>query len=276
MKITHFLSFFLFLFISGNISAQKLIQVWETTQDLKTPESVIYDETNDVIYVANINGNADEKDGNGFISKISTTGKIKKLIWVKGLDAPKGMGIFGNKLYVSDIDKVVEIDINKGEISKIFDVPDAVFLNDVTVRINGDVYISDTRTGKIYSIINGELSLWLDNEKIQTPNGLMAEGNNLLVGENSVFAVDFNTKEIKTVVKEGGGIDGLERDNKGRIVFSHWAGRIFIVNEDTPVKVWDTSTEGINTADLDFAFKPGLLLVPTFSDNRVIAFKISD
>ncbi|NQU86362.1 MAG: hypothetical protein HQ541_11430 [Mariniphaga sp.] len=271
-------TFFLILLIAGTINSfsQKLVQKWETKRDFLKPESVIYDEANDIIYVANINGVNDEKDGNGFISKLTTAGKIKKLNWVKGLDAPKGMGIFGDKLYVSDIDKVVEIDIQKGVITKSWDAPGAIFLNDITVRINGEVYVSDSHDGKIYSIINRELSLWLDNDKIESPNGLMAEGGKLLVGENSIYAVDFETKNIEVLVEEGGGIDGLERDSKGRFVFSHWAGRIFIVKDGKTFKLWDTSNENINTADLDYAFKPGLLLVPTFSDNRVIAFKVVD
>src|SRR5688572_13044991 len=60
---------------------------WETDTLLTTCESVIYDKERDVLYVANINGAPDGKDGNGFISKVSLDGKITEAQWVKGMDA---------------------------------------------------------------------------------------------------------------------------------------------------------------------------------------------
>lgn len=276
MKLKHFFLTLLFISIGYCVLSQKLVQEWVTARNFETPESVLYDESDDVIYVSNMNGSADEKDGNGYISKLSTTGKIKKLKWVTGLNAPKGMGIFGNTLYVADISQVVEIDIQKGKILNRYEAPGAVFLNDITLRINGEVYASDSRTGEIFRLKNREITPWLKHENIKTPNGLLAGQGKLLIGENSVYEVDFETREVKVVVEEGGGIDGLERDSQGRIIFSHWAGRIFIVSGENPVKLWDSAADNINTADLDYAYKPGLLLVPTFSDNRIIAFEITD
>jgi hypothetical protein len=276
MKPKHFFLTTLCVFIGCYAFTQNLIQEWATPRDFETPESVLYDESNDIIYVSNINGSANEKDGNGYISKLSTDGKIKKLKWVTGLDAPKGMGIFGQTLYVADISQVVEIDIQKGKILTRYEAPGAVFLNDITIRINGEVYASDSQSGVIFRLKNGEIAPWLKHENIKTPNGLLAGEGKLLIGENSVYEVDFETREVQTVVEEGGGIDGLEKDNQGKILFSHWAGRIFRVSGGKPVKIWDSSADQINTADLDFAFKPELLLVPTFSDNRIMAFKITD
>ena len=43
---------------------------WETDTLLTTCESVLYDQDQDVLYVSNINGAPDGKDGNGFISKV--------------------------------------------------------------------------------------------------------------------------------------------------------------------------------------------------------------
>ena len=65
---------------------------WETDPTLTTCESVLYDQERDVLYVSNINGQPDGKDGNGFISKLNLDGKVTELEWVKGLNAPKGLG----------------------------------------------------------------------------------------------------------------------------------------------------------------------------------------
>src|SRR5687768_14246347 len=83
---------------------------WETETKLTTCESVIYDKERDVLYVSNIDGNPEAKDGNGFISKVSLDGKVTEEKWVKGIDAPKGLGLANGKLYVTDIDRVHEID----------------------------------------------------------------------------------------------------------------------------------------------------------------------
>ncbi|MCZ8217420.1 MAG: hypothetical protein O9262_14340 [Cyclobacteriaceae bacterium] len=79
---------------------------WETDTVLTTCESVIYDSTNQVLYVANINGQPTDKDGNGFIAKLGLDGKIVQAQWVTGMDAPKGMGIYNGKLFVSDIKRI--------------------------------------------------------------------------------------------------------------------------------------------------------------------------
>ena len=113
------------------IHAQKLEKVWEATAGLITPESVLIDEEIDVIYVASINGNSAEKDGNGFISRLNSDGSIKDLMWVNNLDAPKGMAAYDGKLYVSDIDRLVEIDLESGRVISKYHAADAVFLNDV-------------------------------------------------------------------------------------------------------------------------------------------------
>src|ERR671924_159588 len=84
----------------------KIEKVWETPTELKTPESVIYEPNENVLFVSNIDGPPDRKDKQGFISKVSPlNGSIIELNWVTGLDAPKGMTIINsndnNKLYVS-------------------------------------------------------------------------------------------------------------------------------------------------------------------------------
>jgi len=110
----------------------KPVEVWQAT-GLKTPESALPDPTATFAYVSNINGKPLDKDGNGFISKVSLKdGKVLALEWAKGLDAPKGLALANGRLYVSDIDKLVEIDPESGKILARYDAPGSVFLNDVT------------------------------------------------------------------------------------------------------------------------------------------------
>ena len=93
---------------------------------MKTPESVRYDPDLDVFFVSNINGNPSQHDGNGFIAVVraDSTGVVKML--VEGgkngvtLDAPKGLAIVGDTLWVADINHVRAF--NKRTGAKIADI----------------------------------------------------------------------------------------------------------------------------------------------------------
>lgn len=274
MKTLLFSLILVFISGLGTLNAQKLEKVWETSAELKTPESVLFDEDSDVIYVANINGDPSEKDGNGFISILNDDGSPKELHWVKNLNAPKGMALHEGKLYVSDIDQLVEIDVKSGKVSNKYDAPNAVFLNDVAACMNGMVFVSDTRTAKIHVLHQGDFSVWMEGEPFETPNGLFTEKGKLFVGDKNVYEVDVKTKEVKEIIGDAGGVDGLEKNNQGEFVFSNWPGRVFIHRNGKNIKLLDTTEQEINTADLDFSLKLDLVLVPTFFDNRVVAYKI--
>ena len=262
------------LSISFSSFSQKLIQIWDTGQQLNTPESVLYDESRGVIYVSNINENPWEKDGNGFLSTLGPDGSIKNKEWITGLSGPKGLAVVDNKLYVADIDELVEINLDENKVIKKYPADGLTSLNDVTSTADGAIYVSDTNTGKIMALKDGKFTLWYDGGAMGRINGLYAENGKLYVGSDKIYELDLSSKDIKEVQLNCGGIDGLEKDNDGNFVFSNWPGRIFYVQGDQLVKMMDTTKDKINTADIDFAKKLNLLLVPTFFDNRVVAYKI--
>lgn len=274
MKTILSVLFLILVFGVNSSKAQHLEKVWQSTADLKTPESALYDQEKDVIYVSNINGDPAQKDGNGFISILNPDGSAKNLEWIKGLNAPKGLAIFKGKLYVADVDQLVEIDIAKGTISAKYDAPGAVFLNDVTACMNGMIFVSDTRTAKIHVLNEGKFTVWMEGKPFETPNGLMAEKGKLLVGDNNIYEVDIQTKKVTTLIEDAGGVDGLEKNNEGDFVFSNWPGRIFIHKNGKTIKLLDTTEQKLNTADIDYDLKHDLILVPTFFDNHIVAYKI--
>ena len=81
-------------------------------EGFEAPESVKYDPDLDVWYVANINGTPVGKDGNGYLSRLRSDGSVDSLKWIAGgvngvkLDAPKGMALQGDTLWVADITSV--------------------------------------------------------------------------------------------------------------------------------------------------------------------------
>ena len=261
------------------IPAVSVEQLWATDTVLKAPESVLFDKARNVIYVANINGMPTDKDKNGFISKLSVDGKIETLEWVKGLDAPKGMGIYKNKLYVTDISKIVEIDIEKGKISKTYSVPGAKFLNDITVDTAGVVYFSEYEANKIYTLTNGKVAVWLDKD-LNKPNGLLIESNRLLVafsGSNDFKSYDLATKTATGIATEIGAGDGVAYFGKpNHYVVSDWNGTVYLIEPNGNKNiVLDTKADKIQSADIDFIPETSTLLVPTFFNNRVVAYKVT-
>jgi sugar lactone lactonase YvrE len=253
------------------------VQLWATDSVMKTPESVLFDKSRNIIYVANINGMPTDKDKNGFISKLTPDGKVETLEWVKGLDAPKGMGIYENKLYVTDISKIVEIDIAKGKVAKTYDVKGAQFLNDITVDSAGTVYFTDYGTSKIYTLIKGKLAVWLDSG-LTKPNGLLIESDRLLLADGNDFkAIDLKTKAITTISSGVNAGDGIANFGKlNHYVVSDWNGTVFLIEPNGSMNtVIDTKADKINSADIDFITESGTLLVPTFFNNRVVAYTVT-
>ncbi len=256
-----------------------LESLWVTPADLKTPESVCYNKKQDVFYVANINGQPTDKDNNGFISKLSPQGEIIELKWVTGLNAPKGMGIANGKLFVTDIDRVVEIDISKATITNTYPVKNAEFLNDIAVQQqdnNFSIFISDSNAGILYRFSNGSIEKWISDDQLNNPNGLFVNGDNLLTGvRNRVLKINIANKNISTFIQNTGGIDGLAPAVNGYYLTTDWKGTTQLVHPDKEkIQLLNTADENINAADFEYLPEKKMILIPTFYDNRVMAYKL--
>jgi len=255
--------------------SEKLTKKWEV-KDLKVPESVFYDNLNSAIYVSNVTGAAAEKDNSGFISKLSPDGKVLSSNWIIGLNSPLGIGVVGNLLYVSDIDRVAEIDIKLGKINRMIEIPGSVLLNDIATDAQGNVYVSDSRNSSIHMIRQGKAELLMKSDKLDGVNGLYVSEGNLLAGlKDRIVSIDLKTKEIKDYILNTGGVDGLVPDGKGNFLISDWQGNIHLVGTGMEKeKLVDTTPAKVNAADIDYVVSRKLLLVPTFNANSVVAYEM--
>ena len=154
--------------------------LWET-KGLAQPESVVQDPATGAIYVSNIAGAIMQKDGNGFIAKLKPDGTIATRQWVKGLNAPTGLALHDRTLYAADVDELLEINVASGEILNRYPAKGAIFLNDVAVDQDGTVYVSDTPTNTIWRLKDGLFEPWLANDALKGPNGLLVQGDKLIV-----------------------------------------------------------------------------------------------
>ncbi|MBS3806653.1 MAG: hypothetical protein KGY60_04050, partial [Bacteroidales bacterium] len=219
--------------MESKTSKPELISKWSTDRVMKVPESVCYDPGNEVLYVANIQGNPTAKDGEGFISMLSTDGEVLDLEWVTGIDAPKGMGVHGGMLYVTNIDEIVEIDIASGEVANRYACPGAQFANDIAINDAGVVFASDMSANKIYRLENGQVEAWLESDMLKSPNGLFTTADHLMIGiDGSVLKVGYEGGSPETHVSNTGGIDGLEFVKDGYYIKSDWTGHIHLLHPE--------------------------------------------
>jgi DNA-binding beta-propeller fold protein YncE len=260
-----------------NISqqAQSFELVWQTDQVMKTPESVLFDQVRNQIYVSNINGQPTDKDNNGFISILNRDGSIKNLEWVSGMDAPKGMALVDSLLYVTDIDRFHIINVNKSEIIKTIPVVGASFLNDMAAISANQIVISDMVNNHLLMFDGKTVSVWLDDELLQSPNGLAFYKGILYVGtKDNLLKVDPSVKKLKKYIEETGPIDGLIPISANKFVISDWSGRVLIAQTDSKTVLQNTAEKNIQAADLGFIREDKIILIPTFFDNRVVARKL--
>lgn len=261
------------------VQAAELVKKWETPATLFTPESVLFSANDKVLYVSNIGAGTDPwaKDGNGSIAKVGLDGKVIAAEWVKGLDAPKGLGLRAGKLYVADLSRVVVIDVAKGAIEKTIEIEGAKGLNDITVDAAGVVYVSEFKAGKVYAITGGKPVLFLAG--LKTPNGLLAHGKVLYVLDSGGLSVTgAGPSKALTKIVDGleGGTDGIEHIKGDEFIVSCWGGVVYHVNVATKQQqvLLDTRAAKVHSADIGYDAAKRMVYVPTFFTNTVVAYEV--
>jgi sugar lactone lactonase YvrE len=267
-------------------AAPKLL--WET-KGLAQPESLVEDPATGVIYVSNINGAVMQKDGNGFISRLTADGKMLERQWVKGLNSPTGLALHDRTLYAADVDQLVEINAASGEILKRYDAKGAIFLNDVVVDDEGTVYVSDTPMNTIWRLKDGSFEPWLASDELNGPNGLLVQGNTLIVASlgkiqslgqkkelGTLLSVSLDDQKVSKIGKGDliGNLDGLQAIQAGVYLVTDWAqGALYRVD----VKGKVDELIDLNQGSADLSYMPGkkMLLVPMMLDNSLAAYSLN-
>lgn len=253
----------------------------------ETPESVLYDEEADLYLVSNVNGSPTEEDDNGFISKVSPDGEVTELKWIDGaegeftLDAPKGMAVVDDMLYVSDLNVVRVFDRESGEHDKDIAIKGSQFLNDVVADSDGVVYVSDTGVKPDFSPAPGKAAVYRIDEKgkakkfakgkaIGQPNGL--------VFHEGLWVADFDSPNVRRLDDDGsvaesweapkGGLDGLVVTSDGEMIVSSWEGKALYVRQDDEVSEVQGNLD--SPADIGLDTKRDRVLVPLFNDDQVV------
>lgn len=281
-------------------AAASATKLGETT-GMKTPESVRYDPELDVYYVSNINGNPSQKDGNGFIARVraDSTGVVTML--AEGgkngvtLNAPKGMALAGDTLYVADIDAVRMFNRRTGAPLGSVDLSSrkATFLNDVVRTSDGAVYVTDTGirfgpTGdmthpgvnRIFKLAGRTVTEAATGDSLANPNGIAWQASG--TGGGRFLLAPFGGKDVQTwsagqaspaaLVSGPGQYDGIEVLNDGRVLVSSWADSSVNVIQNGALHrlIGNVSAP----ADIGVDTKRAVVAVPRFNDGKVEYYKI--
>jgi sugar lactone lactonase YvrE len=276
-------------------SAQKLGVLGQ----MKTPESVKYDADLDAYFVSNINGNPNQKDGNGYIVRIPAESTTTATVIAEGgkngvkLDAPKGMAIHGDQLYVADIDVVRVFNKRTGRPVKTIDLKpmNAIFLNDITVGGDSAIYVTDTNIrydaqgnvsnpgeNRIFRIAlaDDKVTEAAKGAALANPNGITWDSANnrfLVAPFNSKAVFTWKPGEAPANLAEGPGqYDGIEILGDGRVLVSSWAdSSVHVIRDGRMSKLVGQANA---PADIGVDTKRNVLAIPRFSENQVEFWKI--
>lgn len=287
-KIFNVITISTLFLVSINSQANSLNLAWQTT-GFQQPESIVKAVNNEGYYVSNINGQPSAVDGNGYISLVANDGTIKTLKWLEGMNAPKGMAVHGNTLYVSDINELLVIDIPTASISHRYSTHDKSFLNDVAVNSDGMVYVSDTANNRIYSLKGKQFEIWLDDVRLENPNGLYIDNEYLMVSSwgqqidnnwntdipGHILLVSQKNKQIQDFVNNTpiGNLDGLIKLTKQQFLVTDWMnGKLIKVSTNGQTKTIMELGQG--SADMLYDNNKKLLLIPQMLKNSLLAYTI--
>ncbi len=271
--------------VSGAAAAEwSLGEPLGTVAGLMRPECVAV--TPDGRYViSNINGDATEKDGNGFLTVVDRQGADSRLYPVGDappLHAPKGICVAGRALAVTDIDRIAIIEEGNARFipQSYGTLATPTFLNDITYDGAQWLYASDTRLGRV-------LRFSLDGKRVEEVatdvagvNGLLWHEGKLIIGasgQHDLGEIDvtsgappkwFGLAEHFTM------IDGIAALEDGTLIVTDpRAGTIYAVSPDRKT-VTKLKTDLPFPADCTVDLKRQLLLVPMLQGDTAVAFPL--
>ncbi|NDV22480.1 hypothetical protein [Desulfovibrio sp. JC022] len=201
------------------------------------PESVISDGT--YFYVSNVGEKLKpmDKDGDGYISRLSAEGDVLERKYISGLNAPKGTTVLNGILYVNDIDHLQGYSLADGKqvVDLDFSAEGTSFLNGIAV-IDDKLLISAMDTGDLF-VVDVSSSPTVTKLECTTdlfgPNGLSYDAKtgaiylcsfgkdhkpNGIVGKGRI---DGNKFYFKKISSRNGLYDGMVYHD-GNVIFSDW------------------------------------------------------
>lgn len=236
-------------------------------EGFSTPESVISDGS--FVYVSNVGAAPAPtvEDGDGFISKLTFEGEFVEKEFITGLNAPCGMAVIKNVLYVVDVDRIKGFDLESGEPVYELVIEGTRFLNDITLYKRGTVIVSASDKNNLYvvNIKKSSYSLLTFEGDITFPNGLFynKSSKQLFIagtGADSEVSGVFGYVGLKEksprfvqLTSRVGLYDGIHVTTDGSVYLTDWVA----FEKKGLLQVYSISEQTFETIDMELIGGPG-------------------
>lgn len=280
----------------ARVESQNMKRVMTYT-GLSAPSNVFHHVQTDRYLVSNVAGKLTAADGNGFISAFSPAGTVAEPRWIVGgkngvtLNAPKGLAVVEDLLYVADIDTVRVFDAKTGAPKGKIEIPGAKYLAgmaatpdgrvlvaDAGVRVEEDGSLKPAGDGAIWTLLGlGSPPIRFDTkESLGGPAAIdVRPDGRLLVAtlvSGSVYRLDGAGKKHDELKADRGRLDGVaEIGNK--IYVSSWEGNAVyrrIEGGTFAVQLAELKSPGGLVADV----ARSRIVVPILGADRVEVFTV--
>ena len=262
------------------------------TPNLDGPESARYDRDLDVWFVSNVNGTPLAKDNNGYISRLRPDGAPYTVKFIEGgkkgvtLNAPKGLAINGDTLWVADIDVARAFNKRTGAlIANVSTQGRARFLNGAAIGPDGAVYMTDTGVlfgskgevshpgpDQIFRVTRGGVSVALTSPTLEGPNGITWDPQRKrfvvvsFLGKG-IYGWKPGDKNVDSIGAGPGQQDGVVFLPDGRLLVTSWTdSSLFVLDKGQARKV---AAKVPSPADIDINPRDSRVAIPLLMENRV-------
>lgn len=239
---------------------------------LNRPESIAWNDSTRTFMVSNV--------GSGQILSLDEEGHYS--VFAKGLEAPRGLRVVDELLYVTDNTRIVALDLASGDQKASIPIKGAIMLNDIEKDHLGRIYITDTKANCVHVFDPGtKLTTQLSSPLLKAPNGIVYDGPRrqmFIVGlteESPILALNVNTQAFSvfqdTLYNK---LDGIAIDELGRIYYSSWGEQcIFMIpQEQNRTEIWQAELQ--SPADIYYHQPGNEILVPLMEKNEIRRFKV--
>ena len=257
-------------------------KVWEISEGLAFPESVVYDKETNVLYVSNYKRFV--RNGSSYadcsISKVDLKGQIIDKNWIPNLSSPTGLFLKDGLLYIVERFGIAIYDIENDTMKTRHRIKHDFLINDVTVDNENNIYITEAGNNTLYRIKESKVSSWIESDSISNANGIAFIDDKIYIGVNGdgfLKTIDTKTKQISNVYHLGdGNIDGIKKRGNQLLISLYEKGMRLIDEHGKIIAFLNTTSTGLHCADFEYIPHKDMIIVPSLFDNTLTAYTFKD
>lgn len=263
-------------------TAPQANELWRTDH-VDRPEAVHVPHGSDWAYIGNQSGAGEETDppGQGYVSRLNLVTGAWQARWSDGFDDPLGIVSQGDRLYMVDAGRhVIALDMDSGDELERWTLEiDNIFLNDIAIDPDGRIWVTDTRGGRVFGLVEGSWRLLFEGDPFTGANGIEYVDGWIYVvcssGVGNLIRVQPDTLATTVLLEGEGSLDGVVTDGRGGLVLSDLRGRLLHWSETSGLTVLDGyKDEEIMLNSIGGTPDGRFIFAPHWSSSRLSAYEI--